>query len=187
MTILKKLVAASAGALIVFHTLLASAAVDAYLWVSGPKGEIQGHAQRDARATQVLEFTHGPTKPGDLKSGLAAGKRIHEPITIVMKVDAASAEIWKSLKQQDKLQMKFSFFRPAAAAITATPAAAQKPYYTLSFGDATLERLEVVTPDNVQHPASPDGMVYLRVWFTFQKIEWTWTDGGKTAGDDWAT
>jgi type VI secretion system secreted protein Hcp len=185
MTILKKLVAASAGALVVFHTLLASAAIDAYLWVSGPKGEIEGHAQRDVKATQVLEFTHGPTKPGDLKAGLAAGKRIHEPITLLLKLDTATAEIWKALKPQDKLQVRFGFYRPAAAAITATPAAAQQPYYQLTLGDAAIEKLEVVPPEKVQDPGNKDRTEYLRISFTFQKIEYTWTDGGKTASDDW--
>jgi type VI secretion system secreted protein Hcp len=187
MTVLKRLVAASAGTLIVFHTLLASAAIDAMAWVSGAKvGEIDGHAQRDSKATTVLEFTHGPTKPGDLKSGLASGKRIHEPITMLLRVDGASAEPWKSaLKQQDKLQVKVAFYRTAAASITATPAAAQHPYYTLTLGDAVLEKLEVVTPDKVQDPGSRPGATYLRVSFTFQKIDWTYADPGRQSSDDW--
>ncbi|HEX8792345.1 MAG TPA: type VI secretion system tube protein TssD [Polyangiaceae bacterium] len=186
MTILKKLVAASAAALIVFQSLVASAAIDAYLYVSGPKGEIQGHSARDPRATTVLEFTHGTTSPRDLQSGLATGKRMHEPITLVMKMDTATSQMWKALKQNDKLQVKVAFYRPAVSAITGTPPAAQQPYHTLTLGDAAIEKLEIVSPDKVQDPGSKTGAEYLKVQFTYQKIEWTWTDGGKTtAADDW--
>ena len=81
----------------------------------------------------MIEFTHGAISPRDIQSGLASGKRMHEPITLVMKMDPATSQLWKALKQTDKLQVKVAFYRPAV-----------------------------------------------------QKIEWTWTDGGKTtAADDW--
>lgn len=187
MAILEKLVAASAGALIVLQTLTAGAAgVDAMMYVSGPKGEIDGQAQRDRKATTVVDFVHGPTKPGDLKAGLASGKRIHEPIIVVMKLDKATAEVWKALKQNDRLQVRFSFYRPAALAATSTPAAMKMPYYTLTLTDAMVEKLEILPPDSVQDPGSKDGATYLRVQFAFRSIDYTWTDGGKTAySDDW--
>lgn len=186
MTILQKLVAVSAGALMVLQSPLASAApVDAVMWVSGPKGEIDGQAQRDRKATTLVDFVHGPTKPGELKAALASGKRIHEPIVVVMKVDRATSEIWKALKQNDKLQVRFSFYRPAALAATTTPAAMQKPYYTLTLGDAMVEKLELLPPESVQDPGSKSGATYLRVALTFRTIDWTWPDGGQTFTDDW--
>jgi type VI secretion system Hcp family effector len=186
MTILKKLVAASAGALIVLQTLAASAApVDAIMWVNGPKGEIDGQAQRDRRATTLVDFAHGPTKPGDLKAALASGKKVHEPIVVIMRLDHATAELWKALRQQDKLQVRFSFYRPAAAAAMTTPAAMQQPYYTLSLGDATVEKLELLSPESVQDPGGKSGATYVRVQLAFRTIDWTWNDGGKTFNDDW--
>lgn len=186
MTMFKKLVAASAGALIVFQSLAASAAgVDAMMWVSGPKtGELDGKAPRDRTAATVVDFIHGPTKPGDLKTGLASGKRIHEPIVVTMRLDKATAQLFQAaLGKPDKLQVKFAFYRPAVGALTG--AGEQKPYYTLSLGDAMVEKVEVVPSDKVQDTGDKTASAYLRVQFTFQKIEWTWATGATTAADDW--
>lgn len=185
MTILRKLVAVGAGALVVFHTLVASAAIDAYLWVDSAKGAIEGHSQRDPKATTVLEFAHGPTKPGDLKTALASGRRIHEPVTVVVKVDHATSQIWKALTSHDKLQLRLAFYRPLAAAAVSTPAAMQVPYYTLKLGDALVEKVEIVSPDKVQDPGIKNDSEYLRVSFTFRTIEWTYSDSSKTNSDDW--
>jgi type VI secretion system secreted protein Hcp len=38
---------------------------------------------------------------------------------------------------------------------------------------------DVKNPDTLKYPS------YLDIAFTYQKIEWTWTNGGITASDDW--
>jgi type VI secretion system secreted protein Hcp len=38
---------------------------------------------------------------------------------------------------------------------------------------------------NNKHPDLMKFAEYEEIAFTYQKIEWTWTDGGITAGDDW--
>ena len=38
---------------------------------------------------------------------------------------------------------------------------------------------------NIRHPDLVKFAEYEEVSLTYQKIEWTWNDGGITAGDDW--
>ena len=38
---------------------------------------------------------------------------------------------------------------------------------------------------NIKNPEIQKYAEYAEIAFTYQKIEWTWTDGGITAGDDW--
>jgi type VI secretion system secreted protein Hcp len=57
-------------------------------------------------------------------------------------------------------------------------------YYTIEFVNASLagvraEMLNNKYPENLAHE------VLEHVQFTYQKIIWTWQDGGITAEDDW--
>lgn len=40
---------------------------------------------------------------------------------------------------------------------------------------------------NIRSPKLVRLAEYEEIAFTYQKIEWTWNEGGKTAGDDWET
>ena len=60
----------------------------------------------------------------------------------------------------------------------------EKQHYTIKLTNAQISeiRLEMLNnkyPDNMQHKESE------HISFTYQKIEWTWNDGGITSEDDW--
>ena len=59
-------------------------------------------------------------------------------------------------------------------------------FYTIKLTNAQVAgiRFEMMNnkyPENMKHPE------YERIEFTYQKIEWTWEDGGIQAEDDWET
>ena len=64
--------------------------------------------------------------------------------------------------------------------------AAEKLIYSVSLVNASIASIHEYMDDN-QVPAQATLPLQNEITFTYQKIEWTWTDGGITASDDWET
>ncbi len=61
----------------------------------------------------------------------------------------------------------------------------ESPEYTVKLTKANIASIDFVMP-NVRNPDLVKFAEYEEVAFTYQKIEWTWVDGGIVADDDWA-
>jgi type VI secretion system secreted protein Hcp len=108
-------------------------------------------------------FTEGVVSPRDPASGLPTGKRIHKPLTITKKIDAASPLLYSACTSNENLtQVVINLYSPGGT----TPAT------KVTLTNASCSELE------------HDGQTET-VSFTFQKITWTYIDGGITAEDDW--
>jgi type VI secretion system secreted protein Hcp len=107
-------------------------------------------------------LSHEIVSPRDTASGLPTGKRQHKPLTITKEWGASTPKLLNALVTNENLtSVLIGLLRNGqqVATIKLTNASIS------SYADA----------GDTEH------------WsFTYQKIEWTWVDGGVTAQDDWA-
>jgi type VI secretion system secreted protein Hcp len=136
----------------------AKAAIDSYMTINGSRqGQFKGEAMSEK--ISLMSVSH------DAATGMASGKRQHGSITIQREIDAASPKLMQAMNTHETLNDVTIVFR-------ATGGGAGKAVQTVNLKNAMITavrvsgRTEAIT---IEYPA----------------IEVTWTDGGKTASDDW--
>jgi type VI secretion system secreted protein Hcp len=137
----------------------AHAAFDAYMTIKGTKqGQFKGEAMSDQiRLVSVVRDT-------PMATAMPTGRRVHSTITIIKEIDRASPKFAQALSTNETLtEVVISFNGASGGAKTA-----QKIVLT----NATILSVR---------KAGGNEMITL----DYQNIEVTWTDGGKTATDDW--
>jgi type VI secretion system Hcp family effector len=137
----------------------AHAAFDAYMTIKGTKqGQFKGEAMSDQiRLVSVVRDT-------PMATAMLTGRRVHSTITIIKEIDRASPKLAIAASSNETLsEVVITFTGGAAGAKTA-----QKIVLT----NATILSVR---------KAGGNEMITL----DYQNIEVTWTDGGKTATDDW--
>ena len=109
----------------------------------------------------ITAITHEIVSPRDPASGLPTGKRQHKPITITKEWDATTPLLLNALVTNETLtSVLIGLLRDGQQV-------------------ATVKLTNAGISDYVEHGNNEE-------WsFTYQKIEWTWLDGGITASDDW--
>jgi len=149
-----------------------------YMKVEGSRaGAIEGGATGAGREgwIEVVAFTHEVVSPRDAASGLPTGKRQHKPISITKPIDKATPLLFQALVSNENLpNVELRFFKPDPKT------GKEQMYYTIELTNASIAGIG-------QSQAVGDPMPLEEVSFTYQKIVWTWTDGGITAEDDWET
>lgn len=137
------------------------------------RGETQDeiHGSSTAPGTEnmivVENFSHEVVSPRDAASGLPTGKRQHKPITITKRIDKSTPLIASALVNNENLPtVIFRFYRTSATGHV-------QQYYTVELVNASIAGIKS-GPRDVEE-----------VTFVYQKIIWTWVDGGITAEDDW--
>jgi type VI secretion system secreted protein Hcp len=129
------------------------------------------------KSVEVDVASHAIVSPRDAASGLPTGKRQHKPFTITKPVDKTSPLFYKALISNETLtSCTIKFVQPSDHGTLDN-------YYTVKLTNASLASLEF-TKGDARGGAGRLGE-YEEVSFTYQKIEWTITDGGITAQDDW--
>ena len=158
-------------------------ALNAYLRVTGEiQGEIKGSVTTAGRedSMEVIGFSHEVISPRDAASGLPTGKRQHKLLTITKEIDKATPLLANALSQNENItEMELRFWRPSRSG-------KEYQYYTIELVNASIsgiqsEMLNNKYPENIKHN------VREHVSFSYQKIIWTYEDGGITAEDDWQT
>src|SRR5947209_7480301 len=81
-------------------------ALSAYLTLAGQKqGPINGSVTEKGRENSILVHSYENliTSPRDAASGLATGKRVHQPITVTKEMDRSSVLLWNALVNNENL------------------------------------------------------------------------------------
>ncbi len=156
-------------------------ALNGYLKLKGQKtGEIKGSVTQKGRENKVaiIAFNHEVVSPRDPASGLPTGKRMHKPFTITKELDKATPLLYSVLVNNENVsEWEMQCWRPSATG-------AEQQHFTIKLTNANIASIHARMPNN----KNPELMKYdinEEVAFTYQKIEWTWVDGGITAMDDW--
>lgn len=152
----------------------AEAALNAYLKLKGQKqGDIKGSVTQKGRegAIKVISVSHEIVSPRDPQSGLPTGKRQHKPMVITKELDKSTPLLYSAMSKNENFPtLELTVLEVGAKGIEA-------PAYTVRLTNANIASIRLVQ--------SEDGKLAQEISFTYQKIEWTWTDGGIMAMDDW--
>ena len=145
------------------------------LTLKGQKqGAIKGDSKVQTDAIDVLGFSHSIVSPRDAASGLPTGKRQHKPLTITKEIDKSTPLLFNVLTTNENLpEFKLEFYRPS-------PTGATEMYYTIELVNANIASISSFQSSSSSLPRE-------HISFVYEKIIWTWTEGGITVEDDWAS
>jgi type VI secretion system secreted protein Hcp len=150
-----------------------------YLKIKGQKqGDIKGEViERGKEGTiKPLSFEHEIVSPRDAASGLPTGKRQHKPLSITKMMDKASPMLYNALVTNENLtEVNINFYRPSNS--NTGGVGANEMFYSIKLTNANISAIKTITKE--------DGTIIEAVFFTYQKIAWTFTNGGIFAEDDW--
>jgi type VI secretion system secreted protein Hcp len=158
----------------------------AYMTVKGQKkGNIKGSVTQKGRegSIDVIADHHGIVSPRGPASGLATGKRMHQPFTVRKVTDKATPPLYAALCNNENLpEVTIDYWKPQLKSASGTGTEVQ--YFTVKLTNANIASITATMPD-VEDPAQEKLDMYEEVSFTYQKIEWIWKDGNIIAMDDW--
>lgn len=156
-------------------------ALNAYLKLKAEKqGEIKGSVTQKGREGKimVIAVSHEIVSPRDAASGLPTGKRMHKPLVITKELDKSSPLLYNVLTNNENIpEFEIQFWQPSTTG-------AEKQHYTIKLTNANIASINFRMLNN-KNPELMRYAEYEEIAFTYQKIEWTWNDGGITAMDDW--
>ena len=156
------------------HTVASGQNNTMYLKIKGSKqGEIKGEVTEKGKegSMRVNAYQHEISSPRDAASGQATGRRQHKPLVITKELDKASPLLYKALTTNEVLpEVTLLFYRNANTG-------KQDQYFTIALTDGTISGIKSWTDDK--------GVPMEEVSFTYQKIVWTYTNGGITHEDTW--
>ena len=136
----------------------AMAAFDTYMTITGSKqGQIRSRVTEKLAVVSVLHDQK-------MATGMATGRRQHGSITIKREVDEASPKLMQAMRTNEVLGDVTIMFGDTRAP--------GKSVRSVTLMDATITSDRKVGDSEL-------------ITFEYSKIEVTWTDGGKTATDDW--
>ncbi len=158
-------------------------ALNAYLTLKGEtQGDIKGSTTQAGRedSIEVYGWNHEVASPRDAASGLPTGKRQHKPLTIVHAIDKSSPLLMNVLVNNENItEWRLTCWKPSRAG-------KEVHYYTVELLNASIANIRVEQLNN-KYPENMPHELREYVSFTYQKIVWTYEDGGITAEDDWET
>jgi len=158
-------------------------ALNAYLRLTGEtQGEIKGSVTKAGRedSIKVIAVNHEVISPRDAASGLPTGKRQHKPVTITKEVDKSSPLLYQVLTNNENItEWALRFWRPSRSG-------KEMQFYTVELTNASISSIQMEMLNN-KYPENMKHREREHISFTYQKIIWTWENGGITAEDDWET
>jgi len=156
-----------------------------YATMQGQKtGKINGSVTQKGRENtiQVSYLQQKRVSPRDAASGLPTGKRQHEPLVIRKSLDKSTPLLQNVLTNNENLtSAQFKFYRPSQLG-------AEQQHFQIDLVNANVASYNLYHPDSLDTGAAGTTVeTQEELTFTYQKITWTWIDGGITAEDDWET
>ncbi len=160
-------------------------ALNAYLRLVGQKsGEIRGSVTQKGREGKimVIAMSHDIASPRDAASGQASGRRQHQPLVITKQLDKSSAPLHRVQTDNEGFrEWELQFWTPQLSG--AAGAGTEVQHFTIKLTNASIASIHMQMANN-KDPELMKLETFEEVAFVYQKIEWTWTDGGITAVDD---
>lgn len=156
-------------------------ALNSYLKLKGQQqGDIKGSVTQKGRegTIMVIGFHHEVVSPRDNSTGLATGKRIHTPFIITKEIDKSTPLLYSALVNNENLtNWELQCFVLKGAGVEVNN-------YTVNLTNA---RIVDINTNMLNNKMSENAQLPLmeQVSFVYQKIKWTWTEGGITSEDDW--
>ncbi|HTN82274.1 MAG TPA: type VI secretion system tube protein TssD [Sorangium sp.] len=158
-------------------------ALHAYLRIVGTRqGEVRGSVTQKGREGTILVtgVFHSLVGPRDPVTGRPTGKRMHKPFVITKDLDRSTPLLLSILSHNENIdRWELQFYRSMATGV-------ERPVFTVQLTNANISSIHfhMLNVRNRTHARMPEQE---EVAFTYQRIIWTWNDGGVSAEDDWLT
>ena len=153
----------------------------AHLEVTGEsQGKIDGSNEQQGRENTMLieAFEHEIKIPRDTQTGLAVGKRIHNPFTITKLYDKASPKLYQALCTGEHCSdVTLKWYR-------IDPTGKEEHYFTHRLVNAIIVSIRPYMPNCYDAATESYGHME-EVAFTYEKIIWTWEPDGIETEDSW--
>ncbi len=161
-------------------------ALNAFLTLEGKKqGPIKGSVIQKGRegTIMVIAANHEVLMPMSGGGGAAVGKRVHRPFVITKELDKSTPLLYQALVNNETFsKWILKFYAPNISA--GSGGGVEKQHFTIELTNASIAGIKFVLP-NTKDPETVKLNPYEVVEFVYQKIQWTWTDGGITTIDEW--
>jgi type VI secretion system secreted protein Hcp len=155
-------------------------ALNAYLTLKGQKqGDIKGSVAQKGYEGQIMVIAvdHELQLPHDPQSGAAIGPLTHQPFVITKEVDRATPLLYAMLVNHEITALwELRFYTPMAGT--------ERQHYTVKLTNATIASIKFQMLNN-KNPDFVRLSEFETIAFTYQNIEWIWTDGSIAAQDHW--
>jgi type VI secretion system secreted protein Hcp len=163
------------------YTPCASAALPAYLELEDQGGnKIEGSCTVAGRegTIEVFSFGHNLVMPTDPASGLPTGVKRHSPLKILKEIDKSSPLLYRVLVMNQTMgRFILRFYRMGATG-------REEQYFTIQLENARITGITPSFPASFLIQNEPYGHMET-VSFVYQRITWTWEEGGITSTDTW--
>lgn len=157
-----------------------------YAYLVGQKaGPVNGSITQKGRENSigVIAVSHQIVSPRDPQSGLPTGQRQHKAWVFTKELDKSTPILYGILCNNENISSAtFKFWAPQLKAGSGVGSEVQ--HFTVKLTNANIASIDFRQP-NIRHPDLAKFAEYEEVALTYQKIEWTWNDGGIMAMDDW--
>jgi type VI secretion system secreted protein Hcp len=145
------------------------------------KGESTQTSMGREETIECFHFEAEMLTSREERSGLATGRRQHKPLIIRKSIDKSTPLIAKALTKSAKIDAEFKFFRP-----NPTGDGTVEHFYTVTLSNGRIAAQKMISEwdrPGSGHSTPPQE----EVQFVFQKINWTFVQGGVSHEDDWTT
>lgn len=157
--------------------LLSAFGETVYLRVDGIPGEET--AKGFVGTMQVFAFTHEIVSPRDPATGLATGRRQHQPIRCVVQQGLSLPLLAQALAENKVIpKVDVSFLKPNIEGIDTV-------YFKYTLTNATISSIRPWMP-NVKDSSTTNFGAQVEVAFTYQTIQWNSVTGAKVFEDSWS-
>lgn len=158
-------------------------ALNAYMSLIGSiQGNIKGSVLEPGKEDliRVIAVSHNIEYQIDSRSGLPSGHRQHMPLTITKEIDIATPRLHEAQTNNEQFsEIVIGFWK-------LDERGREVQYYTILLEKALISGIEFEMLNN-KYPENLEHAEREHVSFSYQKILWTYEDGGITAEDDWAS
>jgi len=157
-------------------------ALPAYLTLTGERqGVINGSCNQKGRENTILvqAVEHEVTIPRDPQTGLATGKRIHHPLTVLKVVDRSSPLLYMALTSGEHMKtVEIKWYQ-------INEKGQEENYFTTKLEDALIVSMKE-WKKNCSDPAFAHLADIEEVSFTYRRIIWRSMKEGVESEDDWS-
>ena len=156
-------------------------AMPAHLTLQGEKqGNIEGSCDMQGREGSIIIYgvNHGISIPRSPTDGLATGKRVHGPLSVIKEQDRSSPKLYQALCTGEHLKrVTLKWYR-------ITKMGTEEHYFTHELEDAIIVAISPFMPTTLLSENDPYRHME-QVSFTYKKVKWTWEPNGVEAEDSW--
>ncbi len=154
-----------------------------HLYLKSNGADIQGESTQTSlgreNSIECVYYESGVITQRETGSGLATGRRQHQPLLIRKRIDKATPLIAKALCNNEVIEAVFKFFRPNPTGDGTT-----EQFYTVKVAKGRIASQRMWNPNSlvaagINEPSQEE------ISFVFHTITWTYTNGGVEHQDTW--